>query len=286
MPLALPSQCLAMRVRIGFQKSLLTLLLENLCMRFQAIQQQAGETASARLVAVFRTSAVTVDELHLLLEMPAHTFVQARAWLIQWGECQIDLLNDAYPYGAGALMQSHGQEPASYAFVQCDVVDPVQWLRRYDAPADVVLALSSAVPAADLKTTLPVAIWANIAVSGGGSLLTNSANLFAVVFSETQSTASIRAMLEHCLQLHRNKRIVMRENLQLEHVALVALLEKALHNARQVAIDDSIANARVLLNQLGFSATESDYLILLSLPMLRLQGLLHYAATLEERHEI
>lgn len=262
------SNAYALRLRVGTQNRLLSPLLVLLYARLHQIPD-------ATVHATLRSFGNGVHELNLLLNLPHYPIQHARNLLISWAETSIDRLNHAHPYSVSNLLN---QNPAkenredNNILVKCEPVNATQWLQEYAstvmAPALVTLSgyLNSLLQfeVAHLKTTLPVVITASL----NAEYPDQPSDLFDAVFANTTCKQHIAAMLKNWRLLENQGRVIRRSNLPVATVPLFTRLLTALQHG-MASIDESgkrFAVIRLLMNQLGFSEPESDYLILLSLP--------------------
>lgn len=258
----------ALRIRIGYQHVLLTPALARLC---ASLEQLSG----ARLIGVRRGPGYAVHELIVLVGMPDWTINRARTWLITWAENNIDTLNHAHPYVVPQLLANGGadQQQSPIPFVHCEPMGQDTWLRQQNLTEVTSCAIVLTTPflqdllrydSARLKTVIPIAILASL----DGVDMSDRVALFSAVFLVTTNDETIKKLLENQSHLESQGRLVRRTSLPngdhalFEH--LLAVIKTGL--AGRVELGASIEVARLLLNQLGFSGYESDYLILLAMP--------------------
>ncbi|NHZ32530.1 hypothetical protein [Massilia rubra] len=264
----------ALRLRAGRQNSLLSPLLARLHALLAALPH-------ARVVAILRSFAQPASEAQVLVHMPGYSSRNARNVLVGWAETTIDTLNHEQPCRAPELL---GRGPARdsgahQTLVRCQPAHAALWLATHaDArTAATLVALNDHLPpllVADpalLKTALPAAMAAALDMRCPPP----AAMLSPLVFANTLPGALVGQMLAQSDALERDGLLVRGANLPAAALPTFHHLIGALRHGLAASGEGTsrFDVLRLLLNQLGFDGSESDYLILLALPPHALRAL-------------
>jgi hypothetical protein len=156
--------------------------------------------------------------------------------------------------------------------VRCQPAQAAQWLDTHADPrtAAALVALNDHLPplltadTALLKTSLPAAMAAVLDMQ----YQQPAGKLSPLVFANTVSGALVAQMLAQCDALERDGLLVRSANMPAAMLPTFNHLVCALGHGVATSSEGTsrFDVLRLLLNQLGFDGSESDYLILLALP--------------------